>query len=224
MSFSLSRVQFFLLLFFIETGVIYIAFQSPLINKSGNMSWVFFAITCLFHYLLLLLYERFYTYFYLNTFFQWVYKIYWLCIAAVYIAYTEYVLASWVLPQTPIWVVIFIIVLISLYANLSRPETVVNIGVILIPLIAIFVVFLMLSIPDLNWTNLFPIQFDNKEQILQGFIQSSYAFIGVEMFLIFRPFLQKELRLSGKPLVAVSTIHLHFFYDNRYLHALIFFN
>ena len=223
MNFSLSRVQFFLLLFLIETGILYITFQSALISKSGTISWVIFAIACLFHYLLLLLYERYYSYFHLNTFFQWTYKIYWFCLVATYIAYTEYVLASWVLPQTPIWVVIFIIVLLSLYANLSRPETVVNIGVILIPLIALFVVFLMLAIPSLSWTNLFPIQFDNKEHILQGFMQSSYAFIGVEMFLILRPFLQKELKLSGKPLFFYQLL-IFVFYMTAVIFSLLFFS
>lgn len=53
-----------------------------------------------------------------------------------------YVLASWVLPpQTPEWLVVMLIVGLSLYANLVRPETVINIGVMLIPIIFLFVIF-----------------------------------------------------------------------------------
>ncbi|UZM97624.1 GerAB/ArcD/ProY family transporter [Lysinibacillus sp. MHQ-1] len=101
-------------------------------------------------------FERYHSYFYLNVFFRWVYQIYWLLLTAAFIAYMSYVLASWVLPQTPEWIVVVIIVVLSLYANLSRPETVINIGVMLIPIIFLFVTFLMLAIPDLTWSNLFP--------------------------------------------------------------------
>ncbi|WP_342534682.1 hypothetical protein MHB40_11895 [Lysinibacillus sp. FSL K6-0057] len=42
MNFSLSKAQFFLLLFIIQTGVVYIAFQTPLIIYSQHSAWVVF--------------------------------------------------------------------------------------------------------------------------------------------------------------------------------------
>ena len=81
----------------------------------------------------------------INFSFKWVlslvYLIYWLLITAVLIAYMGYVLASWVLPRTPEWIVVMMIVGLSLYANLVRPETIINIGVMLIPIIFLFVIF-----------------------------------------------------------------------------------
>lgn len=222
MKFSLSKGQFFLLLFFIETGFIYISFQTPLISESENMAWVLFIVAAIWHYFLLIFFERYYKYFYLNTFFQWVYKIYWFLMIASFIAYMEFVLASWVLPQTPEWIVIFFIVALSLYANLSRPETVINIGVMLIPLVFIFIIFLMLAVPDLTWTNLFPLDFTNKKQIIQGFIHGAFAFMGAEMFLIFRPFLQRELTLKGKPIFLYQLV-IFVFYFISVLFSLMFF-
>ncbi|WP_440050453.1 GerAB/ArcD/ProY family transporter [Lysinibacillus sphaericus] len=134
----------------------------------------------------------------------------------------EYVLASWVLPQTPEWVVVIIIVALSLYANLSRPETVINIGVMLLPIIFLFIVFLMLAVPDLTWSNLFPIEFKNPRQLIEGLIYSTYAFLGVEMFLIYRPFLQKEITLKGKPLLIYQQV-IFVFYMISVLFTQMFF-
>ncbi|MET4562306.1 hypothetical protein ABIA69_003496 [Lysinibacillus parviboronicapiens] len=222
MNFSLSKAQFFLLLFIIETGIVYISFQTPLISVSRNLAWVLFIIAGVIHYLLIIFYERYYAYFYLNTFFQWVYKIYWFSISVVFIAYMEYVLASWVLPQTPEWVVVLMIVLLSLYANLSRPETVINIGVMLLPIIFLFIVFLMLAVPDLKWANLLPLEFDHPLQIIKGLNHSIYAFLGVEMYLIYRPFLQRELILKGKPLFFYQQI-IFVFYMLSVLFTQLFF-
>ncbi|AVK85114.1 spore gernimation protein [Lysinibacillus sp. B2A1] len=222
MNFSLSKAQFFLLFFIIETGIVYISFQTPLISESKNNAWFIFIVTCLMHYGLLVFFERNYMYFNLNMFFQWVYTIYWFLITAMFIAYMEYVLASWVLPQTPEWVVILIIVSLSLYANLSRPETVINIGVMLIPIILLFVIFLMLAVPDLKWTNLFPLDFQHHEQLLIGIIHGSYAFFGIEMYLLYRPFVQHELQVKGKPLFIYQTI-IFVFYVISVLFSQMFF-
>lgn len=94
-----------------------------------------------------------------------------------------YVLATWVLPQTPEWLVVGMIVGLSLYANLVRPETVINIGVMLIPIIFLFVIFLMLAVPDLTWSNLFPVEWHNTKLIMAGLIHSTYAFLELKCTL-----------------------------------------
>lgn len=211
MKFSLSKAQFFLVLFIIQTGVVYIAFQTPLIIYSQHNAWLVFILASVIHYGLLLLFERYYAYFYLNRFFRWVYQLYWILLAAVLIAYMGYVLATWVLPQTPEWLVVVLIVALSLYANLVRPETVINIGVMLIPIIFLFVLFLMLAIPDLTWSNLFPIEWNHMRQIMGGLIHSTYAFLGIEMYLLYRPFLKQDTQVKGRPLFIYQLVIFVFY-------------
>ncbi|MGG2073871.1 MULTISPECIES: GerAB/ArcD/ProY family transporter [Lysinibacillus] len=211
MNVSLSKAQFFLLLFIIQTGVVYIAFQTPLIIGSQTNAWWIFMVGSVIHYGLLLFFERNYQYFYLNAFFRWIYQIYWLLLTAILIAYMGYVLASWVLPQTPEWIVVVIIAALSLYANVSRPETVINMSVMLLPIILLFVIFLMLALPDLTWSNLFPVEWNNK-QIIAGIIHSTYAYFGIEMYLIYRPYVQKELQVKGKPLFIYQLVIFIFFF------------
>lgn len=211
MNVSLSKAQFFLLLFIIQTGVVYIDFQTPLIIGSQTNAWWIFMVGSVIHYGLLLFFERNYQYFYLNAFFRWIYQIYWLLLTAILIAYMGYVLASWVLPQTPEWIVVVIIAALSLYANVSRPETVINMSVMLLPIILLFVIFLMLALPDLTWSNLFPVEWNNK-QIIAGIIHSTYAYFGIEMYLIYRPYVQKELQVKGKPLFIYQLVIFIFFF------------
>jgi len=70
MNVSLTKAQFFLLLFIFQTGVVYIAFQTPLIINSRNSSWLIFIVASVIHYGLLLFFERYHSYFYLNVFFS----------------------------------------------------------------------------------------------------------------------------------------------------------
>ena len=77
----------------------------------------------------LLLYERYYKDFRPGPIASWFYKGYWLLIIVAFISYIDYTLAVWAFPETPQFIVITIMVGISLYANLSRAETVMNLSV-----------------------------------------------------------------------------------------------
>ena len=157
MNFNLSRFQFFLLLFITQTGSSFFSFPSPFINATGRDAWLIFLVAGFFHYMLLLFYERFYKRFTMGPFVGWLYKGYWLFVVVIFLSYIDYTLAVWGFPRTPQIIVLVVMVSVSLYANLSRPETVINLTVILIPLIFIFLIFIQFAWNDLIWTNIFPI-------------------------------------------------------------------
>ncbi|KOO48819.1 GerAB/ArcD/ProY family transporter [Viridibacillus arvi] len=206
MKLQLSRVQFFLLLFIVETGVSYISFQTELINSGGRDSWLIFIVFTLFHFVQLLFYEKFYEKLKLNAFFALLYKLWWIILCISYLAYIDYTLAVWGFPSTPTYLVICLIVSVSLYANLSQPETAVNLGVILLPLIVIFLIFIFMSTGNLVWTNVFPIGTSSGEQWLLGFQKSQTAYMGVELYFIFRVFVKKGQIIKWKPLVLYQLI------------------
>ncbi|QOV11293.1 GerAB/ArcD/ProY family transporter [Viridibacillus arvi] len=206
MKLQLSRVQFFLILFIVETGVVFISFQTELINKGGRDSWIIFTVLTLVHFLQLLFYEKFHENFQLNTLFAFLYKFWWIILCICYIAYIDYTLATWGFPNTPTYLVISLIVLVSLYANLSQPETAVNIGVILIPLIVIFIIFILMSTFDLVWTNIFPIGTSTREQWIAGFQRGQTAYLGIELYFIFRVFVINNQIIKWKPLFIYQLI------------------
>lgn len=200
MRFSLSKNQFFIFLFIVQTGSISIAFQTPLIEASQQDAWIVFIVALFIQFLLLVLYERYYKHFVMNRFLKWLYSIYIMLILVIFIANIQESLSVWIFQNTPPYVIVAIIVATSLYANMSRPESVVNLGVLLIPLLPLIFVFLLLALPDLIWTNLFPMGNISKMEWLNGLKEANLAFVGIEMYLIYRGYLLNTEKIFMKSL------------------------
>ncbi len=211
MTHNLSRIQFFLLLFIIQTGSSFFSFPSPFIAATGRDAWLIFLVAGAFHYLLLFWYENSYKYFSIGPFVGWLYKGYWLFICVCYLAYVDYTLAVWGFPETPPFIVIAVLVSVSLYANLSRAETVINLTVILVPLILLFVVFLQFAWKEFVWTNIFPIGEATGKQWGEGLLKSQIAFIGMELYLFARKDVNLKQKIKGFPLFVYQLVWLLFF-------------
>lgn len=222
MTFKLSRTQFFLFLFIIQTGTVFLSFQTPYINVTGRDAWLVFIVVGILHYVLLLLYERYYEYFTPGPVVSWLYKGYWLLIIVSFISYINYTLKVWVFPDTPEIVVISIMVGVSLYANLSRAETVINLTVILVPLIPLFYFVLLLAWPEFIWTNLFPVAKIEGSDLLKGILVSQFTFIGIELFLFFRKHVDSTQKIKGFPLFIYQSLWMFFFFSSV-LFSLLYF-
>ncbi|WP_102692345.1 GerAB/ArcD/ProY family transporter [Rummeliibacillus pycnus] len=201
MNFKLTRVQFFLMLFYIETGVVYISFQQGVIDKGGRDAWIMFGISSIIVYSLLLFYEKFYQYFKLGTITTWIYVFYWLIIIVSFLGYMQYTLNVWVIQNTPPLFTLLAIVLVSLYISFSRPSTAINLGVLIIPLVFIFVVFILLATHELKFSNILPVGTSTLQQWLKGTNRSFIAFIGIESYLILRKYVLENEKVAGKPLL-----------------------
>lgn len=162
--------------------------------------------------MLLLFYERNYKNFKIGPFVGWLYKIYWLFLTIVYMAYIDYTLAVWGFPETPQIIVIAVLVTVSLYANLSRAETVINLSVMLIPLIFVFVIFLQFAWKDLVWTNLFPFGESTGAEWAKGFLKAQIAFIGSELYVFFRKHVDSKQKIKGRPLFFYQILWFTFFF------------
>lgn len=211
MTFKLSRNQFFLFLFIAQTGTVSLSFETPFINATGRDAWLVFVGVGIFHYVLLLVYERNYQFFKPGPIVAWLYKGYWFLIMVSFISYIDYTLAVWAFPDTPQIVVLSIMVGISLYANLSRSETVINLSVILLPLIPLFYFVLLLAWPDYVWTNFFPIGTVSGPDLLKGILTSQFTFIGIELFLFLRMYVDPRQKIKGLPLFIYQSVWMLFF-------------
>lgn len=212
MNFNLSRLQFFLLLFIVQTGSSFFSFPSSFINVVGRDAWLVFLVAGVLHYILLLFYERYYTQFTFGPFVGWLYKGYWLFVTVCYLAYIDYTLAVWGFPETPQVIVLAALVSVSLYANLSRAETVINLTVILIPLIFIFLITLQFAWEDLIWTNIFPLGEATGTEWLKGLLKAQIAFMGIELYLFFRRYVDVKKKVKGFPLFIYQMVWFSFFF------------
>lgn len=223
MTIKLTKVQLFLLMFVMQTGFVYTSFQNVLIVHGKRDSTIQFIIIAIVFFLLLLFFNRMYKYFLFNRFTKILYLMYWFIYLIVFVIYITYVLTSWVFPNTPDFVLIAIFLLVCFYASVSRPETAVNIGVVLLPMLVLFIVFLFQAVPNLHVTNLLPLFHEGKESWIQGLIFATYAFGGAEMFVILRKYVLNNEMISKKVLVIYSVI-LTSFYLLAILFTLMFFS
>ena len=223
MKFSISKNQLFLSFFIIQTGSVFISFQEPIINEAGRDAWIIFAVICVIQLFLLFLYDKFYSHFKLPNFLQWMYSAYWILLIVSFLAYIQKSLSVWAFPMTPAYVIIGVIVTLSFYANMSRPESVINLGVLLIPLIPIIFIFLTLAVPELVWTNLFPMGNISTDEWLGGAKQSLHAFIGAEIYLFYRGFVVKSDNIKFRYILMYQVV-LSSFYLITILFSLLFFS
>lgn len=223
MMIQLTKVQLFLLLFVMQTGFVFTSYQNVLIEHGGRDSTIQFIVTAIVFFLLLLFFERVHKYFLLNRFTKILYITYWSMYIIVFVVYITYVLTSWVFPNTPDIVLIAIFLSVCFYASVSRPETAVNIGVVLLPMLLLFLVFMFLAVPNLHVTNLLPLFHEPKDTWMMGFIYATYAFGGAEMYVILRKYLLNNEKINNKMLV-IYCIILTSFYLLSISFTLMFFS
>ncbi|QFF98920.1 spore gernimation protein [Psychrobacillus glaciei] len=219
---TVSNKQLFLFLFIIQTGTIFITLQTRVIKAAEQNAWIVFTIVSFLHCVLLIIFNKYYKYFQLNKFEKWLFQIYWYVVVIIFLATIDFLLIVWVFPLTPHFIVIGLIVFISFYVNISKYAVPLNISVILIPFIILFLGALFLAVPDLIWTNLFPIGHIQKDQWIGGAKESLNAFIGLEAFLILRPFVQDKREIKTKQILSYQ-LALTLFFLITIMFTILFF-
>ena len=200
MKIQLTKVQLFLLLFIMQTGFVYTSFQNLVIEHSKRDATVQFIVIAIVFFLLLLFFERMHKYFVLNRFTKTLYLIYWAIYLIIFVNYISYILTTWVFINTPSIVLIAIFLFVCFYASISRPETSINIGAILLPMLVFFIIFMLLAIPNLHVSNLLPLFHDRNPTWMLGFVYATYAFGGAETYVILRKYLLKSEKMNNKVL------------------------
>ncbi len=212
-----------MLMFVMQTGFVYTSYQNLVIEHSKRDATIQFIIIAIVFFFLLLFFERMHKYFLLNRFTKILYLMYWFFYIIVFVIYITYVLTTWVFPNTPDVVLIAIFLFVCFYASVSRPETAVNIGVVLLPMLVLFIIFMFLAIPNLHATNLLPLFYDRSNTWMMGFVYSAYAFGGAETYLMLRKYVLNNEKITKKVLTLYSII-LTSFYLLALLFTLMFFS
>ncbi|RUL54001.1 GerAB/ArcD/ProY family transporter [Lysinibacillus antri] len=200
MKISLSRIQFFMLLFPLFTGFVYISIQSIIIDSGKRAAWLIFIVASILVYLLFILYEKTYKYFILGKVSSVIYQIYWLFHLSLLVSYTIFVVSTWMSPNTPKYALLLMLLIPSLYASLSRAETAVNIGAIFGTFIIFFIIFILNAADDFEYRNLVPTSESGLKEWIWGLIYSFSAYRNMECYLILRKYVMKNEKIAGKPL------------------------
>lgn len=211
MTIQLTKRQLFLLMFIMQTGFVYTSFQNLVIEHGKRDATIQFIIIAIVFFLQLLFFERMYKYFVLNRATKTLYLTYWFFYLIVFVIYITYVLSTWVFINTPNSVLITLFLAVCFYASISRPETAVNIGAVLLPMLVLFLLFMFRAIPNLHVTNLLPLFHNREDTWMLGFVYSTYAFGGAEMYVLLRKYVLKDEKINNKILAAYFIILVSFY-------------
>ena len=201
MNIRLTRIQFFMIIFTIITGFVYITIQSYIIDYGRRASWLIFIVVSIIVFFVIMFYEKNYQYFVLGKVTSTIYLVYWLVHISISVAYIIYLISTWMSPNTPVYALLMIVLLPSLYASLSRPETAINLGAPFGIFIIVFVVFILNGSKEFYLSNLFPIEESGWKEWMWGSIYSFNAFRNLECYLLFRRYVMKNEKVNGLPLV-----------------------
>ena len=193
---KISIFQLFLGLFVVQLGFVYISLPSILVTEAKRDVTIIFILVIILYGCILTFYNRFYRYFLVHSFFKWLYVVYWSINVIVLVVSLTSTLKRWLMFNTPALVIIVLILLVCFYGVVSRAETTINIPVFIIPLIVIFLVTLLRVVPELRVYQFFPLFDSTKGEWLQGFLFAWYAFMGAELFLIFRRYVIKKVTVK----------------------------
>ena len=194
---KISVFQFFLGLFIVQLGFVYISLPSILVTEAKQDVTIIFILVIILYGCILTFYNRFYHHFIVHSFFKWLYVVYWSMNVIVLVVSLTSTLKRWLMFNTPAVVIIVLILLVCFYGVISRAETTINIPVFIIPLIVIFLVTLLRVVPELRVYDFFPLFDSTGREWLHGFLYAWYAFMGAELFLIFRKYVIKKVTVKS---------------------------
>ena len=200
MNIQLTRIQFFIIIFTLFTGFVYISIQMPIISHGKRSAWLIFMATSIFIYVLFVFYDKTYKYFILGKVTAMIYYIYWLFHLAFAVAYSVYIVSTWISPHTPKIAILCLFLIPSLYASLSRAETAVNVGIVFGVFILFFIIFVLNAYEDFDYRNLLPITESGWKEWMWGTLFSLNAYRNTECYLILRKYVLKNEKIAGLPL------------------------
>lgn len=147
--------------------------------------------------------------------------------SAIYIAYILVFVAfvvrifgeivkMYLLPQTPIEIIIISMLLVSTYLARAGVEAIGRFSVLITPLVILPVLLIgVILIPDMDFTNVFPVfQFEIID-LVKALPDTVFSFVGFEIILLLTAFIdkpEKSLKCNLGAIIAVMVIYIYVFF------------
>lgn len=150
------------------------------------------------------------------------YVLYFTVTGSLVLARYSDILDKWILPRTPNWITMLLILAICIYIVNEGLTSIARFHVLVSPILIILIVLISYSMKDANFLYIFPIGGNNIQTIFKGSKEVAFSMLGFELFLFIHPFVQS----SGKDkLKAITTanIFVTFYYTFMVFAGLIYF-
>lgn len=129
--------------------------------------------------------------------------------------YLAELIKAFLLPATPIWVIVFMLLLPVIYISLYEIEVLTRIGYLIYPIIVGFVILLIfISSPTAKISNVLPIFKSSYKNIPKGVLESTFSFTGFEIMIFALPYVkdrEETVKSSIKAIVIVTLVYASLF-------------
>ncbi|WP_154307440.1 endospore germination permease [Metabacillus lacus] len=126
------------------------------------------------------------------------YLLYFSAVAVVILTRFEEIVGSWVLPETPSWLIGFMLLFIAVYLAREPIVTIANFVILVTPLLLILIVLPLFTLEDANPLFLLPVAHTDWKKILLGSREAVTAMLGFEVILILYPMVNGAARAVRK--------------------------
>ncbi|WP_342044523.1 GerAB/ArcD/ProY family transporter [Bacillus sp. OTU530] len=150
------------------------------------------------------------------------YVLYFTVTGSLVLARYSDILDKWILPRTPNWITMLLILLTCIYIVNEGLTSIARFYVLVSPILIILIVLISYSMKDANFLYIFPIGGNSIQTIFKGSKEVAFSMLGFELFLFIHPFVQS----SGKDkLKAITTanIFVTFYYTFLVFASLVYF-
>ncbi|MBM7615766.1 GerAB/ArcD/ProY family transporter [Alkaliphilus hydrothermalis] len=139
------------------------------------------------------------------------FALYGLLATATIIRFLTEMILTWFLPDTPIYVIIFLIIATSVYMLSHGLTVLARFNEVIIFLLVPLALLVAVGIPEIRLVNLRPIGGTGLKSILSGVVPSFFAFGGYEVMLVYYPYISdKEKPVAKYSMISVIIVTLFY--------------
>lgn len=140
------------------------------------------------------------------------YAIYAILVTVIVIRYLSEMIYTWLLPNTPIYFIILIIVITIVYMTKNGVTTLARFNEVISFLLIPFALLVFVALPEASFVNLKPIGGSGLISIFKGVIPSFFAFAGYEALLVYYTFISNKqapiMRYSITSIIIVTLFYM----------------
>ncbi|GIN57956.1 germination protein [Lederbergia ruris] len=155
--------------------------------------------------------------------FVFLYSMYFIAIGGLILAKFAYILKAWMMPLTPKWLLLLLMVFTAVYIVKENLQLMVRFFFLSTIVLIGFIGLTAYALKDANLTFILPIGTNGVLPIIQGMERGLYAFQGFELLLIIYPFVQSKKKGVIKA-ATMANIFTTLFYSFLVLTSLLFFS
>ncbi|MFC4321233.1 GerAB/ArcD/ProY family transporter [Litchfieldia salsa] len=150
------------------------------------------------------------------------YSLYFMITGSLVLARYNDIIDKWILPQTPNWVTMVLILLTCIYIVSAGLTSIARFYTLVSPVLLLLFILIMYSMKDANFLYILPIGDQGIPTLFQGSKEAAFSMLGFELFLFIHPHVQSSMKDKLKAMTIANTF-VTLFYTFMVFAALVYF-